>query len=52
MELLQMSKKELSRLEVMEHLKAKKMRQKKAAEALGISVHQVKRMDAFRAFEN
>ena len=44
MELLQMSKKELTRLEVMERLKAKKMTQKKAAEALGISVRQVKRL--------
>lgn len=44
MELLQMSKKELTRLEVMEHLKAKKMTQKKAAEALGISIRQVKRL--------
>ena len=44
MELLQMSKKELTRLEVIGRLKAKKMTQKKAAEALGISVRQVKRL--------
>jgi len=44
MELLQMSKKELSRVEVMERMKAKKMTQKKGAEALGISVRQVRRL--------
>jgi hypothetical protein len=44
MELLQMSKKELSRVEVLERLKAKKMRQKKGAEALGLSVRQVRRL--------
>ena len=44
MELLQMSKKELTRLEVIGRLKAKKMTQKKAGEALGISVRQVKRL--------
>jgi hypothetical protein len=44
MELLEMSKKELSRVEVMERIKAKKMTQKKGAEALGISVRQVRRL--------
>jgi hypothetical protein len=43
MELLQMSKKELSRVEVMERIRAKKMTQKKGAETLGISVRQVRR---------
>ena len=44
MELLEMSKKELSRVEVMERIRAKKMTQKKGAEALGISVRQVRRL--------
>lgn len=44
MELVQMSKKELSRVEVMERIKAKRMTQKKGAEALGISVRQVRRL--------
>ena len=44
MELVQMSKKELSRVEVMERIKAKEMTQKKGAEALGISVRQVRRL--------
>ena len=44
MELLQMSKKELSRIEVMERIKAKSMTQKKGAEALSISVRQVRRL--------
>ena len=44
MELLPMSQKELSRVEVLERLKAKKMRQKKGAEALGLSVRQVRRL--------
>ena len=43
MELLTMSKKELSRVEVMERIKAKKMTQKKASEALGLSVRHVRR---------
>ena len=42
MELLEMSKKELSRIEVMERMKAKKMTQQKGAEALGLSVRQVR----------
>lgn len=44
MELLLMSKKELSRVEVLERMKAKKMTQKKGAEALGLSVRQVRRL--------
>lgn len=44
MELLQRSKKELTRIEIMGRLKAKRMTQKKAAETLGISVRQVKRL--------
>jgi len=44
MELLRMSKKELSRVEVMERIKAKKMTQKKASEALGLSVRHVRRL--------
>ena len=44
MELVQMSKKELSRVEVMERIKAKSMTQKKGAEALSISVRQVRRL--------
>lgn len=39
-----MSKEELSRLEVMERLQEKRMRQRIAAEVLGISVRQVKRL--------
>jgi len=39
-----MSKAELSRLEVMEHLQEKRMGQKAAAEILGVSVRQVKRL--------
>jgi transposase len=44
MELLTMSKEELSRLEVMEHLHEKRMGQRTAAEVLGVSVRQVKRL--------
>ena len=44
MELVQMSKKELSRVEVMVRIKAKSLTQKKGAEALGISVRQVRRL--------
>ena len=44
MDLLTMSKEELSRLEVMEHLQEKRMGQKAAAEILGVSVRQVKRL--------
>jgi hypothetical protein len=39
-----MSKKELSRLEVMQRLKAKRLKQKEASQMLGISVRQVKRL--------
>src|SRR5664280_713053 len=44
MDLLTMSKEELSRLEVMEHLQEKRMKQRTAAEILGVSVRQVKRL--------
>ena len=43
-----MSKKELTRLEVMQRLKAKRLRQREASQMLGISVRQVKRL--YRAF--
>ena len=39
-----MSSKELSRLEVMQKLEEKRMRQKQAARLLGVSVRQVKRL--------
>ena len=39
-----MSKKELSRVEVMERMKTKKMTQKKGAAALRISVRQIRRL--------
>ena len=41
-----MSKKELTRLEVMQRLKAKRLSQAEASEMLGISVRQVKRLYA------
>jgi transposase len=44
MDLVTMSKEELSRLEVMERLQEKRIRQKTAAEVLGVSVRQVKRL--------
>lgn len=44
MDLITMSKEELSRLEVMQHLEEKRMRQRAAAEVLGVSVRQVKRL--------
>jgi transposase len=44
MELLTMSKEELSRLEVMERLDERRMRQRTAGEVLGVSVRQVKRL--------
>lgn len=44
MDLLSMSKEELSRLEVMGQLQEKRMGQRTAAEILGISVRQVKRI--------
>ena len=42
--ILQMSSKELRRLEVMQKLEEKRMRQKQAARILGLSVRQVKRL--------
>ena len=39
-----MSKKELSRLEVMQRLKAKRLKQREASQMLGISIRQVKRL--------
>jgi transposase len=44
MDLLTMSKEELSRAEVMERLQEKRMGQRTAAEILGVSVRQVKRL--------
>jgi transposase len=44
MDLLSMSKEELSRLEVMERLQEKRMGQRTAAEILGVSVRHVKRL--------
>lgn len=46
--LLTMSKRELTRLEVMQRLKDKRLIQKEAAEILGLSIRQVKRL--FRAY--
>jgi transposase len=43
-ELLSMSKREISRLEVMQRLKDKRLLQKEAAQLLGVSVRQVKRL--------
>ena len=43
-ELLTMSKKELTRLEVMQRLKEKRLTQKEAGELLGLSVRQIKRL--------
>lgn len=43
-ELLTMSKKELTRLEVMQRLDEKRLKQREAARQLGISVRQVKRL--------
>ncbi len=43
-ELVTMSNNELTRLEVMQRLKDKRLRQKEAAEMLGISIRQVKRL--------
>jgi transposase len=45
-DLLTMSKKELTRLEVMQRLKAKRLNQAEASEMLGVSVRQVKRLYA------
>ncbi len=43
-ELLTMSKKELTRLEVMQRLEQKRMRQKEAAEILGVSTRHIRRL--------
>jgi transposase len=43
-DLVSMSPHELSRAEVMQHLKAKRMTQRQAAEQLGLTVRQVKRL--------
>ena len=43
-ELLSMSKREISRLEVMQRLKDKRLLQKEGAQLLGVSVRQVKRL--------
>ena len=48
-ELLTMSKREITRLEVMQRLKEKRLTQKEAARILGISVRQVKRL--YRAYK-
>lgn len=48
-ELLTMSKRELTRLEVMQRIKDKRLTQKEAAGMLGLSVRQVKRL--YRAFK-
>jgi len=42
-ELLTMSKREITRLEVMQRLKDKRLKQKEAAQMLGVSIRQVKR---------
>jgi transposase len=43
-ELLTMSKKELTRLEVIQRVEQKRLRQKEASEILGISTRQVRRL--------
>jgi transposase len=48
-ELLTMSNRELTRLEVMQRLRAKRLTQKEAAQLLGLSVRQIKRL--FRAYQ-
>lgn len=48
-ELLTMSKKELTRLEIMQRLKDKRMTQKEAARMLGLSIRQIKRL--WRAYQ-
>lgn len=47
--MLTMSKKELTRLEIMQRLKSKRLKQREASQILGISVRQVKRL--YRAFQ-
>jgi transposase len=44
MDLVTMSKEELSRVEVMEQLQEKRMRQRTAAEVLGVSIRHIKRL--------
>jgi transposase len=44
MDLVTMSKEELSRVEVMEQLQEKRMRQRKGAEVLGVSIRHIKRL--------
>ena len=44
MDLLAMSPKEVNRLEVIQRVKEKQMKQRDAAEVLGVSVRQVKRL--------
>ncbi len=48
-ELLTMSTRELARLEVMQRLKEKRLKQQEAARQLGISIRQVKRL--YRAYK-
>ena len=48
-ELLTMSTKEITRLEVMQRLKDKRLTQKEAAAMLGMSIRQVKRL--WRAYQ-
>jgi len=48
-ELLTMSNKEITRLEIMQRLKGRSLHQKEAAQMLGISVRQVKRL--YRAYQ-
>src|SRR4030066_1789334 len=48
-QLLTMSKREITRMEVMQRLKDKRLRQHEASRMLGISVRQVKRL--FRAYK-
>ena len=47
--LLTMSKREITRLEVMQRLKDKRLTQKEAAQMLGISTRQIKRL--YRAYK-
>ena len=48
-ELLTMSNREITRLEVMQRLKDKRLTQKEAARMLGMSVRQIKRL--YRAYK-
>lgn len=49
-QLLTMSKRELTRLEIMQRLKDKRLKQRQASDMLGISIRQIKRL--FRAYKN